>query len=95
MEINKYEKHRLRCAQCGFTFTKKNVLLSEYLKPVIDEYENVFCNMDCYHRFVEGDVRELDDYDWAINDINKEAKHGRNTLQTTDKRTGYVGESNR
>ena len=82
MESNKYEKYRVKCAQCGFTFTKKQVLLSEYLKPVIDEYENVFCDMDCYHRFVEGNVRELDDHDWAICNINREAKHGSDTLQT-------------
>ena len=72
MENNKYEKYRLRCAKCGFTFTKKQILLSEYLKPVIDEYGNVFCDMDCYQKFVADNVRELDDYDWATYDISKE-----------------------
>lgn len=87
METNKYEKYRLRCAQCGFTFTKKQVLFSEYLKPVIDEYENVFCDMDCYFKFVAGNVRELDDYDWKIHDINKEAKHGSDSLQDATSNT--------
>ena len=87
MEINKYERYRLRCAQCGFIFTKMQVLLSEYLKPVIDEYGNVFCDMDCYFKFVADNVRELDDYDWQIHDINEEAKHGSDTLQDVEENT--------
>lgn len=81
MGNNNYEKYRVRCAQCGFTFTKKQVLLSEYLKPVIDEYGNVFCDMDCYLKFVAEDVRELDDDDWKIHDVSKENEHGSDSLQ--------------
>lgn len=87
MGNNNYEKYRVRCAQCGFTFTKKQVLLSEYLKPVVDEYGNVFCDMDCYFKFVADTVRGLDDYDWAVYDISKENKHGSDSLQDAETNT--------
>lgn len=42
MEINKYEEHKLRCTQCGFTFTKKKSYFQNILNRLLTNMEMSF-----------------------------------------------------
>lgn len=54
------------CCYCGRRFSKDDLETSDDLEPVVDEYGNVYCDIDCYLDDHRNDVRELEDSDWII-----------------------------